>query len=279
MIKCRKMRDIVLIEDKAKTIEYEKWFLLRADVHNDSPDSDRKMEARHLREAVDRDAHILDFGDLFDAMQGRDDPRRMPSGAREEHRVDNYLDSLIESTVGQYRAFYDRFLVVARGNHEESVLKRCGVDLTSRLKEGLNACGSNGQCISMPCRGFIRFKIDYHGGRFCKLLHFTHGSGGAAPITQGIAKARHRSSYLPDADIVVSGHSHNSWTTNIRRLGVTSAGNVVEKDILHIQIPGYKKAGRWEESMDMLPKPTGAYWLRFYFISNKEMAIQPIPLY
>ena len=51
------------------------WFMLRSDAHHDSAHCRRDLEKRHLELAMEKGAYILDAGDLFDAMQGRNDKR------------------------------------------------------------------------------------------------------------------------------------------------------------------------------------------------------------
>ena len=50
---------------------WEQWFLLSSDRHHDNAHTNWAMETRHLDEAVQKNAGILDFGDLFCAMQGK----------------------------------------------------------------------------------------------------------------------------------------------------------------------------------------------------------------
>ena len=63
---------------------WEKWILLRSDAHHDSRWCNRKLERQHLDEMVARDGAWADFGDLFDAMQGRYDPRKSYEDIRPE---------------------------------------------------------------------------------------------------------------------------------------------------------------------------------------------------
>jgi len=52
--------------------------LLRSDVHHDNPKCNQDLERKHLDEAIEYDAPIIDNGDLFCAMQGKwtSDPTR-----------------------------------------------------------------------------------------------------------------------------------------------------------------------------------------------------------
>ena len=61
--------------DLTRNRDWEQWVLLRSDVHHDNPKCKQDMERRHLDEALEFDAPIIDNGDLFCAMQGKWDKR------------------------------------------------------------------------------------------------------------------------------------------------------------------------------------------------------------
>ena len=44
---------------------WEQWVLLRSDVHHDNPKCDQKLEKKHLEQAKEYNAIIIDNGDLF----------------------------------------------------------------------------------------------------------------------------------------------------------------------------------------------------------------------
>ncbi len=110
--------------------EYLK-LLIRSDAHHDSINNLRDLEKRHLDQAVADDAYILDFGDLFDAMQGRNDPRRGYQELRPEFKVDKYFNAVVDDAKKFYEPYANRWLLMAKGNHEASVLKNTQLDLTS----------------------------------------------------------------------------------------------------------------------------------------------------
>ena len=56
--------------DLTRNRDWEQWVLLRSDVHHDNPKCKQDMERRHLDEAIEYDAPIIDNGDLFCAMHG-----------------------------------------------------------------------------------------------------------------------------------------------------------------------------------------------------------------
>ena len=49
--------------------DWEQWVLLRSDVHHDNPKCDQDLERKHLDEAKECNAPIIDNGDLFCAKQ------------------------------------------------------------------------------------------------------------------------------------------------------------------------------------------------------------------
>ena len=80
---------------------WKQYILLTADRHHDSPKTDQKLEKMHLDQALERNAPIIDVGDLFDAMQGREDRRRSKRESRPEHAKDeNYFDIAVSRIKG-----------------------------------------------------------------------------------------------------------------------------------------------------------------------------------
>ena len=55
--------------------DFEFWVLLRGDGHCDNPASNIDAQIKHLDQAKERGAAVIDIGDQFDAMQGKNDPR------------------------------------------------------------------------------------------------------------------------------------------------------------------------------------------------------------
>ena len=76
-------------------VGWSQTFLLSADRHHDNTYCDHALEKRHLEEAKERGAGIIDIGDLFCAMQGKWDKRASMSQFRPELRVTNYIDTLV----------------------------------------------------------------------------------------------------------------------------------------------------------------------------------------
>jgi len=100
------------------TKEKTHWFLLRSDAHFDNPHNDRELEKRHLDEALERGAGIIDAGDLFCVMGGKWDPRSNKAGVRPEYQTGDYLDAVVRSAVDFYEPYAKNIVCLGYGNHE-----------------------------------------------------------------------------------------------------------------------------------------------------------------
>lgn len=253
----------------ADTGTFEKWFLISADRHFDNAKTNRHLMRRHLEEAQQRNAHVLDFGDFYCAMQGKFDPRSSKSDLLEENKKTGYLDSLIDVACDWHDPFMKLFLLLIRGNHEGSIYDRCGMDLIRHTVERFRAKGSN--VVQGGYSGWIQFNFTYHSTkRVSKRMFYHHGYGGAAPVTKGTIQTNRMSVYLPDADIVVSGHTHGQWWFPIQRVRLSNAGQVYHDKQIHVKIPTYKDAygtgkSGWEVEKGFAPSPIGAWWMRLFY--------------
>jgi predicted phosphodiesterase len=251
---------------------WEQWILLRSDVHHDSPKCDWKLERKHLDEAKEHNALIIDNGDLFCAMQGKWDKRSNKDSIREEHSKGNYLDALVETAAEFYKPYAKNFIVLGRGNHETAIRGRHETDLTDRLAYELRRAGS--KVIAGGYGGWIRFLFEANKTkRSSKVLYHYHGTGGGGPVTRGTIQTSRIAVFTPDADIVLTGHTHDSWMVPIARQRISQAGHVYHDEQYHIRCAGYKDAWGdgshgWEVEKMLGPKPKDSAWLRFYWDST-----------
>jgi hypothetical protein len=263
-------RNVLIVRFTGISAGWEQWVLLSADRHHDNVYCDRDLERRHLEQVKERGGFVIDAGDLFCAMQGKWDPRSNMDDIRPEDVGQDYLDRIAKHAAEFYGPYADRFLVIGKGNHETSVLNRHGVDLTSNLVHRMNS-EHGGQVAIGGYGGWVRFQFERHGtGRMSKNLKYFHGAGGGGPVTRGVIQTNRQAVYLPDADIVLNGHTHDSWLLSRGRERLTQQGRV-KKDLIHfVRTPGYKDeyadgfsgfhVERWGD-----PRPIGAVWLRFFY--------------
>lgn len=247
---------------------WEQWFLLMSDNHHDSVYCDRKLELEHLQEAKKRNARILIFGDFFDAMQGRFDPRRSMDELRPEYRREDYYDFVIKDCLDFLKPYAPLIDLIADGNHELSVLRNANTNLCDRLVMVLRT-DAKSEVVHGGFGGWIRLVVKT-GADISYNLKYFHGAGMEAPVTRGVIQTNRQAVYLPDADIVVNGHNHNAYYVPISRERISDQGKQYMDIQHHIRIPGYKNAygngtKGWEVTRGGVPKPIGAVWMRMWF--------------
>lgn len=256
--------------------DWEFWVLISSDRHYDHPDSQLPMQNKHLNQALGRNAAVIDIGDLFCGMQGPHDSRQMKGDTRVEHNNPDYFGSVVRGAFSFFEPYKDTLAILGRGNHETGVIKHNGFDMTRMLVDLLRLGGSPVRCGGY--RGWVRFLFELEkcgGGRRSILLYYTHGSGGDAPVTKGVIKHNRRAVYLPDADIIISGHNHNSWIVENPRARLNALGEEYQSDQYHVNIPTYKqefigKDGGFHHEKEGPPKPLGAYWLKFTCCKSED---------
>jgi predicted phosphodiesterase len=265
---------------------WEQWILLTSDQHFDSIHCDRALMKKHLDKAKQRNALIFSFGDFFDAMNGRYDPRRNYADMRPEYfKAPSYLQAIVEDAAEFIKPYAGQVVVIGRGNHDQSVRKNNDYDIVSGLVTSINA-GLAIRRIDHRVQvggygGWVKFRFLVQTTRsLSKDLYYHHGAGGGGPVTRGTIQSNRQAVYLPDADIVVNGHTHDSWHLPIRRSRLTQAGVPVLDYQHHIRVPSYKEdygdgAEGWHVETWKPPKPIGCVWLRFFY-DNKEVELEVI---
>lgn len=269
-------------EDESVVIElpvtYGKWqyVLINSDRHFDNPDSDQKMIRRHLRQAIKRNAPIIDIGDFFCAMQGKFDKRSSKSSLRPEHVGSNYLDLLVKDAVEILKPASGLLAFMAPGNHETAISDKHETNLTQTTIEKLNALGSPVVCHTYS--GFTRFIFRVEEGKTLgsKVMWHTHGYGGGGPVTKDLIQASRQGVFLEGVDIVASGHTHDQWVMYQPTRGVNQYNKIQHGERIHLKIPSAKdKWGKnsWEDGKGMPPKPVGSYWLKFAYHRGQRRMI------
>jgi len=278
-------RNVVNIRMNVKGEDWEQWFMLSSDRHFDGVKNNRELQIEHLELARKRHAKILDFGDIFDLMQGKYDPRRSYTDMRPEYlaaMIDKtpYFDVIVKDAAKFYKKYADMFILIARGNHESAAQTHNGTDMIERLVSKMNI-DSGVNIFSGAYGGWVRFKCTIGGtqGETINLKYF-HGSGGGGPVTKGTIQSNRQAVYLPDAQIVVNGHIHESWILSIPRERISDHGVVSQDMQHHVRTPTYQNdygdgADGYHVESGRPPKPMGCVWLRLYR-ERKHMRIELI---
>lgn len=233
-------------------------FLLLSDIHWDNPNCKRDLLIEHLEQAKAKKAGVFIFGDLFCAMQGKYDPRGSKVGIRPEHNVANYLDAIVSDAIEFFLPYKDILLLVTPGNHETSILKRQETDLTGRFCQGVG-------CLTSAYSGWVRLNIKRSTAMRAVNIAYHHGYGGGGPVTKDVIQASRKAVYLPDAEVIVSGHTHDRNIFPIARVHLQACGRQVISEQIHLKLGTYKdeytEGQGWAIEKGMPPKPLGGVWL------------------
>lgn len=254
---------------------WDQWILFQSDNHHDSPMCNQALEREHLEEAKKRGAWVIMTGDFFDGMQGRFDGRRSYDQLRPELRREDYYDALVEYAAKFLQPYAKNILLIGDGNHETAVLKYANTNLADRLVGKLNERGK-AKIVHGGYGGWVRLLVDRSGaGQGSVMIKYYHGSGGEAPVTRGAIQTNRQAVYLPDADIVVNGHSHNTYYIPIGRERITNKGRMFFDVQHHVRVPGYQQSygdgsGGWEVSRGGVPKPIGCVWVHLRYVRNDQ---------
>ena len=236
------------------------------DAHMDHPSCSRETLTRHLDLALARNIPVLIGGDFLCAMQGPNDRRRTYKGIRPEDQEEDYYSAITESAAKYLQPYREIITYIGKGNHETSVTRHAGVDMTKLLVGYLTEGGKGPKLGGYQDWFIVRGSINGHRhGR--KTMYRHHGSGGGGPVTRGVIQTNRRAVHY-QADVLLYEHIHHAWTMPIRQQRVTEGGHVVNVEQLHVCNPGLKdeytgKRGGFAIEREHHPKPTGSTLLQF----------------
>jgi hypothetical protein len=242
-------------------------FLLIADVHFDSKYCDRKLLKKHLDEVVEKNAKVLIFGDFFDVMGGKFDKRSNKDDLRPEYNTSNYIDNVIDDAINFLSPYKEYIMFISPGNHELSILKYHETDVIKRLAAALDAeVGTYGGWIR------LRYSFKGSGSRGSYKIAYNHGYGSGGPVTKDVIQTNRKAVYLPDANVIISSHSHDRWIFPIPRERFLQSGQIIQDEQIHVKLGSYKysyyKGNSWERQMGHPPKSNPGIWMSIIF--NKK---------
>jgi hypothetical protein len=249
--------------------------LLTSDRHIDSPDSDWDLQKEHLNQARETDSPCLDAGDLFDAVCGKNDKRRSKSGVKDRYNSSTYVDDLVVETAEDLAPWADLIPIFLSGNHEQSLVDHLETSLMTRLCERLRMLtgatvhhGGYGAAVSFVFVGEDKRSRSVN-------LWMEHGAGGGGPVTGDLIAMYRKATYLPDFDIIASGHTHDQAYRMLQRLRRSQYGKLYEDTLHLVKLATYKREYQggfhgWHARRGAAPKPTGAWWVEFGWCPRTE---------
>lgn len=248
------------------------YLMLASDVHFDSSLSDLQLFTDHLKQAEELKAPVLIAGDLLDAMQGRDDPRRAPEELLEKYHVSQYYDALVLDASDFLRGFKIPYYILGTGNHESAVLKHSNTNLIERLAYDLRLHGQPAEAAGYW--GYLRIMFQRVGkSSGSKIIYFHHsGVTGNAPVTKGMLAVNRQATYIQSADYILNGHNHHAYVTPVSVERLTPTMRPYSQTVWYLRSPGYKLSPADSLSVNgygvekfRAPTPRGCLFLRLDF--------------
>lgn len=218
-------------------------FGLMSDIHLESPGHDKARFTHDMDTLANEGARILVNGDLFDGIFPTD--RKRYSRAGDTLNQDAQVNELLDYAVQRLKPYADYIDYLGYGNHECSIVKFNNTDILALLQRELNKLRSP-TLHTIQRGGYVGFVLlHFHrNGSGVKryLVYRDHGKGANAPVTKGIVNLQ-RLYATYDADLYWIGHSHTSVIDNASQwaIGVSSKGNMYQRQKVGIITPGYQK--------------------------------------
>lgn len=203
-----------------------------SDLHIDGNCLKSKLK-QHLNIMKEENADIYIIGDIFDAMQGKNDPRSLKSMLKNNQIQGTYFNNIIKEAYEFLKPYKDNIKGIGYGNHEISVIKHYEIDLIQILAEKLG-------CQILGYDGFLMLSYRYgkNGHGNITRVYYTHGNGGNAPVTDGHIQMKRRLD-TKDADVYISGHVHKGVFIFPVKYSVNNNGKLKIKETIHAQLGAF----------------------------------------
>jgi len=242
-----------------------RYMLFISDVHIDSIHCDRDKLKQHLDLALERNAPLFIFGDLLDLMQGKYDPRSNKADLNPKYNAGKYIDEVIADVVEFLTPYKDVIAFYSSGNHETSVEKRIEYGIVDKICYKLDISKGNYSGY-IYCRIFP--SVEDKGSNRPLIIAYHHGYGGGGAVTRDVIQTNRKAVYLPDANIVISGHTHDRWIVPITRQRISRYKEFVDQQ-WHIKTGTYlnqpQEFNGYAVEKGMSPKVGAGIWMHYTF--------------
>ena len=268
--------DVIRINVTGLFDGWKRRILFLSDVHIDSPYCDRRLLTKHMKEAQNEGAIVLQIGDTFDAMQGPKDPRASLRELKEILKGNDYSDRVLDDGINFFAPYADTLAMIGYGNHEYSVVRHAGTDMIQRFVQSMRR-EHKSPVVAGGYGGFIRIAgyIDSKSTPSANLrICYNHGSGGGAPVTKGTIQTARQAVWVRDVDCIWNGHNHQSYIMPQSTMGINNQDGVEQGLVYFLRTPGYKNemqhpAHGYAVSGNMAPTPRGCIWGELTYVEKK----------
>jgi len=217
-------------------------FVMMSDLHIDSIWFDRKSFEYDIRRARDMGAFVIVAGDIFDAMQGKYDPRRTYDEILPDLQGADYYDRLVDYAEELFAPVAERLILLGYGNHETAVREKAGTDLLQRLADRLRSKHKSPVEVG-GYDGYLAVALMERDGKRVmsrRVVYYHHGATGGAPVSVGTIEAHRQRDIM--AHIVLNGHNHRDYIKPDTMEMITTRGVRILEQRYFLRTPGYKAA-------------------------------------
>jgi len=248
----------------------DRYFLFISDVHLDSVHCDRVKLKKDLDLALERNAIVFIFGDLLDLMQGKYDPRSNKADLNPKYNTARYIDEVIKDVVEFLTPYKSILAFYSPGNHETSVEKRIEYGIVDKICYQLEMSQGNYSGY-IYCRFFAYLE---ESTKVPLIIGYHHGYGGGGPVTRDTIQTARRAVYLPDANICISGHTHDRWIVPITRNRISRYGESIDQQ-WHIKTGTYQNSpidfNGYAIEKGLAPKSGAGIWMKYTIGSDLKL--------
>lgn len=265
-----------------RTTENRLQLMLISDIHLDNKKCKRRLLKKHLELAREIGAIVMLGGDTLCLMNGNRDNRGDKMSLQKQQIRGPYYDMVLDDAAKFLAPYADMIAFVGHGNHETTWLKYHDTDPVRGLVDRLKPHGFAGFWGGYQQYIYI-VMTSPDGSRVRKnLIYFHHGKYGGE-VTKGILGTNRYGVSHPDAHIVWSGHTHDSFIFPLPQMRVDARGKVVNTAQMHIKTGTYKEElvepFGWAVEKIVMPKFIGCALLDFRVGGGgSKMTMQPMIL-
>jgi len=199
------------------------------DVHKGNIACDVMAFKKYL-ELEDERTIFLGGGDLLDAIIVPDRRYQKSIDATEGNAI---IDEQVESAYDILLPHQERIIGLGIGNHEETIIRKCGTDPILRLCEMLST--DNHKVKYLGYSSLIKLQFSCKGGQGRSVIIRTHHGWGGGSRTAGADITKYeRDVGKWNADIYLYGHVHKKQTHSIPRMGMRGKKLIARKQIIGI---------------------------------------------
>lgn len=163
----------------------------------------------------------------------------------------------IKTATTMFMPIKDKILCVVSGNHCDRSYKESGIDLMHFMCAEL---GISDKYDTIGCLTFIRFGSAAHknGSRkMCYTMYVTHGTGQGGRLIGSKATGLARRGEIVDADVIVTGHTHQAITFRQSSYKVDyQNSSAYEKEQVFINIASTLGYEAYAEKVGLRPSST-----------------------